>query len=119
MDAQGGFDGGDGQVGVVGDGSNAMEEFDNRGIVDNTVGGRGKVSGASKTNRIDKRWAQWGAGASLSFPLSRCPHPAPHPHPSPSLPPSLPASNLTRFFLRAIAHTRARKSIAFARARFA
>jgi hypothetical protein len=35
-DAEGGFDGGDGQVGVVGDGSNAMEEFDQRGIVDNT-----------------------------------------------------------------------------------
>ena len=64
-DAEGGFDGGDGQVGVVGDGSNAMEEFDQRGIVDNTVGGRGKVSGASKTNRIDKRWSQWGSGRSL------------------------------------------------------
>jgi hypothetical protein len=82
-DAEGGFDGGDGQVGVVGDGSNAMEEFDQRGIVDNTgttylfhytvkkygnisstasVGGRGQVSGASKTNRIDKRWGQWGSG---------------------------------------------------------
>lgn len=60
-DAEGGFDGGDGQVGVVGDGSNAMETFDQRGIVDNTVGGRGQVSGASKTNRIDKRWGQWGA----------------------------------------------------------
>jgi hypothetical protein len=60
-DAEGGFDGGDGQVGVVGDGSNAMEEFDQRGIVDNTVGGRGQVSGASKTNRIDKRWGQWGS----------------------------------------------------------
>ncbi len=66
MDAEGGFDGGDGQVGVVGDGSNAMEEFDKRGIVENTVGGRGKVSGASKTNRIDKRWGAWGSGKFFS-----------------------------------------------------
>jgi hypothetical protein len=28
------------------------------------VGGRGQVSGASKTNRIDKRWGQWGSGMS-------------------------------------------------------
>jgi len=61
QDALSGFDGGDGQVGVVGDGSNAMEEFDKRGFADNAIGGRGKVSGASKTNRIDKRWSQWGA----------------------------------------------------------
>lgn len=69
-DAEGGFDGGDGQVGVVGDGSNAMESFDNRevgdgernDIVDNTVGGHRKVSGGSTTNRIDKRWGAWGSG---------------------------------------------------------
>ena len=32
VDATGGFDGGDGQVGVVGDGSNAMDAFDNRDV---------------------------------------------------------------------------------------
>ena len=32
VDAEDGFDGGDGQVGVVGDGSNAMEQFDNREV---------------------------------------------------------------------------------------
>ena len=32
VDATGGFDGGDGQVGVVGDGSNAMDTFDNRDV---------------------------------------------------------------------------------------
>eukprot|EP00287_Rhodomonas_sp_CCMP768_P021993 CAMPEP_0202809952 /NCGR_PEP_ID=MMETSP1389-20130828/2158_1 /ASSEMBLY_ACC=CAM_ASM_000865 /TAXON_ID=302021 /ORGANISM="Rhodomonas sp., Strain CCMP768" /LENGTH=361 /DNA_ID=CAMNT_0049480707 /DNA_START=10 /DNA_END=1095 /DNA_ORIENTATION=+ len=61
IDAEDGFDGGDGQVGVVGDGDNAMEKFDNREIVDNTVGGRGKVSGGTKDSRIDKRWNAWGA----------------------------------------------------------
>lgn len=32
VDAEGGFDGGDGQVGVVGDGSNAMDSFDERDV---------------------------------------------------------------------------------------
>lgn len=68
IDAEG-FDGGDGQVGVVGDGDNAMEKFDKRdvGAMDNTVGGRGVTSGASKTNRIDKRWNAWGSGELLIF----------------------------------------------------
>eukprot|EP00960_Hanusia_phi_P044276 756550-Hanusia_phi.AAC.1 len=59
-----GFDGGDGQVGVVGDGKNAMEEFEDRIVIDNSIGGagRGKVAGGSSGNRIDKRWNAWGAG---------------------------------------------------------
>ncbi|EKX38154.1 hypothetical protein GUITHDRAFT_154778 [Guillardia theta CCMP2712] len=58
-----GFDGGDGQVGVVGDGKNAMEEFEDRMVIDNSIGGagRGKVAGGSSGNRIDKRWNAWGA----------------------------------------------------------
>mmetsp|Transcript_13656 Transcript_13656/g.21537 ORF Transcript_13656/g.21537 Transcript_13656/m.21537 type:complete len:375 (-) Transcript_13656:198-1322(-) len=61
VDAKDGFDGGDGQVGVVGDGSNAMESFDNREVIDNQVGGRGKVSGGTVDGRVDKRWNAWGA----------------------------------------------------------
>jgi len=73
VDAEDGFDGGDGQVGVVGDGSNAMESFDNREVISASasggvpvagIGGReegtaGKF-GASGGNRVDKRWNAWG-----------------------------------------------------------
>jgi len=80
VDATGGFDGGDGQVGVVGDGSNAMDSFDSRdvggadaflssisdkkapsGNVADAIGGPGKVSGATKTGRVDKRFNAWGS----------------------------------------------------------
>ena len=75
VDAQDGFDGGDGRVGVVGDGSNAMETFDNREVISASgsqgvpvagIGGReegtaGKF-GASGGNRVDKRWNAWGTG---------------------------------------------------------
>mmetsp|Transcript_13521 Transcript_13521/g.32030 ORF Transcript_13521/g.32030 Transcript_13521/m.32030 type:complete len:359 (+) Transcript_13521:76-1152(+) len=44
-----GFDGGDGQVGVVGDGSNAMEEFDTKGL--------GYVTGAAATVDASSRIA--------------------------------------------------------------
>ena len=75
VDAEDGFDGGDGQVGVVGDGSNAMEQFDNRevflasdsmgrpaaGVGSREEGTAGKY-GASGGDRIDKRWNAWGTG---------------------------------------------------------
>ena len=60
------------QVGVVGDGSTAMENFDNREVISSApsgpaagIGGReegtaGKF-GASGGNRVDKRWNAWGS----------------------------------------------------------
>lgn len=59
-----GFDGGDGQVGVVGDGDNAMEKFDNRITVETSFGAgqaRGVVTGGSSGQRVDKRWNAWGS----------------------------------------------------------
>jgi hypothetical protein len=84
VDAEDGFDGGDGQVGVVGDGSNAMETFDNREVISASssggvpaagIGGReegtaGKY-GASGGNRVDKRWNAWGTGTCLPPPCAQ------------------------------------------------
>ncbi|CAM9854941.1 unnamed protein product [Pylaiella littoralis] len=59
-----GFDGGDGQVGVVGDGGNAMEQFDNK-AVSNAADSRAQVRASTMVQESKARQRNaWGGGSS-------------------------------------------------------
>eukprot|EP00903_Cladosiphon_okamuranus_P018773 g17270.t1 len=59
-----GFDGGDGQVGVVGDGSNAMEQFDQKSV-SNPTDRRAQVKASTFVQESKSRQRNaWGSGSS-------------------------------------------------------